>query len=202
MTRIGLSITKRVVFRDSTQEFSNIYYYASPEVSEAKINDGNNLLDELIPKEREMHSTLVTFVNAKAWSADGGPRENEMLVDRPLSGTGTSFAQDTDPERAFLVMWRAGKNRRGKPVYLRKWYHAVGVFNGAIGSLTTAVLAQKTGFTATERTAIANQADKVTRLGNLKQWGLVSEKGRERDGGPPTAHRYYEHHQLGNQWRG
>jgi hypothetical protein len=27
MARIGLSITKSVAFRNSTQEFSNVYYY-------------------------------------------------------------------------------------------------------------------------------------------------------------------------------
>jgi hypothetical protein len=203
MSRIGIAITKRVAFRDSTQEFSNIYHYEDGNPANPTNATALGLIDELAAFEKTIHSGAVTFRRGKCWSAGGTRAENQMLAEKNLAGVGTGSGSDYDAERAYLVMWRAGRNTKGKPVYLRKWYHTLGGFGAAAAvTLSAAVLNNSGGFTQANRDNIANKADEITRIGNLEGWGLVAESGRERDGGPPTAHRYLEHHQMGDQWRG
>ncbi len=199
MPRFGISILKSTAFRDSIQEFSNIYFYAGigtmPNAAQANV-----LIDGLVAKEKGFHSTGVTFIRGMLWKADGTKAQNEMITQKPLSGEGTKpITPGLDRERAFLVQWPAGKNSRGKPVYLKKWYHSCGQFGGF--QITAGHMSNLTGFSSSERAEIANSADAVTRIGSSDEWGLVANSGRERDGGPPIAHRYLEHHQLGDMWR-
>lgn len=200
MADIGIAITKSCAFRDSVQEFTNTYFYGSvgllPNESQALA-----LIDELVANEKTFHSTAVTFVRAKLWSAGGSPAANHMIAQKDLSGTGsTSLSTSLDRERAYLIQWPAGLDVRGHKVYLKKWYHSCGFF--AAHTLGASILANQTGFTTTERAAIAAAADVVTRLGTIpEEWGLKAESGRERDGDGPFAHQYLEHHQLGDMWR-
>lgn len=205
MGQIGISIVKRCVFRDSVQEFANTYHYGSVDANPSEAT-AETLIDELVANEKTFHSSAITFVRASCWSSGGSASSNVMIKQKILSGVGATVAlSGGDPERAFLIMWPAGTDGLGRPVFLKKWYHAVGTFGGVAPS--TAVQGQSTGFTQANRDAIAAAADVVTRIGSLSQWGLVAESGRTRSGGllsadPPICHKYYEHHQLGDQWRG
>ncbi len=201
MSLIGIAITKRVAFRDSTQEYSNIYHYADGNPVDPTSGTALGLIDELVAFEKTIHGNAVTFRRGKCWSAGGTRAENKMIAEKNLSGVGTGNSMDVDAERAFLIMWRAGVNTKGKPVYLRKWYHTLGGFGAAMLGLTQPIISNQSGFTPAQRASIATKADEVTRIGNAEGWSLVAESGRDRDGGEPTAHRYLEHHQLGDQWR-
>jgi hypothetical protein len=199
MPRFGISILKSTAFRDSIQEFSNIYHYAGigsmPNAAQA-----NALIDELTANEKVFHSSAVSFVRGMLWKADGTKAENVMISQKLLSGEGsTPTTPGFDRERAFLVQWPAGTNSRGKPVRLKKWYHSCGQFGGF--QITNGHMSNVSGFSSAERAEIANTADSVTRIGTTDEWGLVAPSGRERNGGAPIAHRYLEHHQLGDQWR-
>ena len=200
MGHIGISITKRVAFRDSTQEFTNVYHYASlnanPNAAEAEA-----LIDEIVAWEQQIHATSVSFIRAKCWSAGGTVQQNRMIFQKNLTGTGAMTTGGYDKERAYLVQWSAGIDNRGRPVKLRKWFHTCGGFGGNVPVPTQAVLENNTAISTTLRNLISTEADKITRIGSLEAWGLVGPTGRERDGGPPTSHRYLEHHQLGDQWR-
>jgi hypothetical protein len=200
MSMLGITVTKQTVFRDSVQEFHNTYHYGSLEAAQIDEAGALVLIDELVGLERTFHATPVTFVRARCWSAGRSRALNVMVAEKSLSGTGTmSASSGFDKERAYLIQWAAGKDVRGNPVTLKKWYHSCGFFGAH--TLGSGVLDQSIGFTTADRTAIANKADGVTRLGQAEQWGMVAASGRERDGGPPTAHKYLEHHQLGDQWR-
>lgn len=197
---MSISITKKVAFRDSVQEFSNVYTYGSLDPADEAA--ARSILPEIVAFEKSIHSSAVTFVRARVWSSGGTIVANQMLYQEALSGTGTSAmsAGSFDRERAYLVLWPAGKDVRGKPVTLKKWYHTCGVWPGTAAS--TAVIENTTGLLAADRTTIATKADEITRVGATEAWGMVADSGRERDGGPPVSHRYLEHHQLGDQWRG
>lgn len=203
MARIGISITKSVAYRDSVQEFSNVYYYENggslPTAAGAAA-----LIDEVTALEKGRHATTVTFVRGRCWSQGGGAASNEMIEQHALTGTGTSTADSTmDRERAFLIRWRAGNDSRGNAVYLRKWYHTCGAFAGASGSISTAVLSQTTGFSNTIRDAILASANAfLSLISSGGGWSLVSKNGRTRSGTGDAAHKYLEHHQLGDMWRG
>jgi hypothetical protein len=203
MAQIGISVTKKTAYRDSVQHFSNIYHYGAAALGNPNEGQAEVLLDIVVAFERSIHGNVVTFADGKVWSSGGTKAENNMLFQKSLSGPGTGPTVGMDKERAFLIMWPAGKNTRGKPVYLRKWYHANGTLASPSAiSLRSEVLEQTSGFTNSERNAIAQKVDEITRIGDgLEEWGLVAESGRERDGGLPIAHRYLEHRQLGDEWR-
>lgn len=201
MARIGISITKNTTFRNSVQEFSNVYYYelfgGLPDSTQA-----NAWIDALVAYEKTFHGTPVNFVRGRLWSQTGDKATSEMISQKNLSGAGsTATSSNMDKERAFLFRLRAGSDSRGNPVYFRKWFHSAGNF-GATGPGAT-VLANTTGWSAGERTSMENTMNKIGDVpidGNAGK--LVSKNGRTATAGATwTAHPYLEHHQLGDQWR-
>lgn len=200
MALFGLSITKKTAFRDSTQEFSNVYHYQytglNPSTSFA-----DQIIDAIVALERARHGAIVTFVFARLWSAGGSPAANQMIFQKPLTGVG-GVANDTaiDKERAILIRWPNGVDARGRPKYLRKWYHTLA---GAPFGVTVAagVTSNSTKFTTAEQTTISNSADAFRApVVNAQSIGLCSPFG-EAAAGAAQAHPYFEHHQFGNQWR-
>jgi len=204
MGRMGVSITKSCSFRGAAQEFSNTYYYEFGTAATATI--GDQLIDLIVALEKPMHSPAITFVRARAWSAGGTAAENNTLATKNLSGAGTGPAELTtmDRERAFLVRFRAGSDSRGRPVYLRKWWH---LMIGAVGgsSISVGQLANTATLDTTQRNQLVSWADSFKQLapaalGGVGPATLVSDKGRNISGAT-TAHQYLEHHQLGDMWR-
>jgi len=201
MAQIGISITKRTAFRDSTQEFSNVYFYIGGSLPDS--TSGNDMIDLVANREKTFHSTDVSFMVGRLWSETGNKATNNMLAQKNLAGTGARTpATADDKERAFLFRLRAGSDSRGNPVYLRKWFHACGSFvSGQV--LTNAVLRNTTGFTQAERDA---QVAAMNNIGDLSPtatlFKLCAKSGRQPDPGANwSAHKYLEHHQLGDQWR-
>jgi hypothetical protein len=193
---VAFSITKSVPFRDSVQEFSNVYHYKTTDRINA--TEGANRIAELVAFEKSIHGATVSFKRGRAWNAGGTNQENDMVHQEALSGNGTNAAGSTqDPERAFLFMWPAGLDSRGKPVFLRKWYHLQA--NIGTASLTTSIVTQASGFTQAQRdnaAAIIN----ACRLIGSGLYQLCAESGRDSQGAA-RMHKYFEHHQLGDQWR-
>jgi hypothetical protein len=202
MARIGIAITKSTPFRNSVQEFSNVYYYdglaGTPTEAEAE-----SLIDEQVVTEKTVHSTAVTFVRGRCWLQAGTPGANIMLKQKNLSGTG-SMPQVTsmDKERAYLFRLRAGVDSRGNPVYLRKWFHVCGeIVSGQTPS--AGVLTQASGWSTAERSA---QVAKMADFGNIGSGGtlgvLCAKNGRTPTAGANwEAHAFLEHRQLGDMWR-
>jgi hypothetical protein len=201
MARFGVSITKSTPFRNSTQEFSNVYYYEAtgqPDASQA-----DTIIDNLTALEKTFHAATVTFVRGRLWSQVGSAGGNEMISQKNLSGTGARTTNSTlDKERAFLFRLRAGVDGRGQPVYLRKWFHACGEFVSG-QTIPTGALQNSSGWTAGERTA---QQTAMQGIGDANGSPLApklcSKSGRlPTVGSTWSAHAFLEHHQLGDQWR-
>jgi hypothetical protein len=209
MSRWGVQIEKSTSYRGATQPFSNTYYYEAAVANTPADNLGviayaNDLLDDVIALERAAFSTDVAFVLARCWSQIGTQSQNEMIVQRSLTGNGSvaSTSGSMDRERAFLVRLRAGVDSRGRPVYLRKYFHLlVGTIGGV--AISTAMLAQTAQLAAAQRTAIESLMDSLKQVtpGAGPNANLVSKNGRAITGGT-TAHPYLEHRQLGDAWRG
>jgi hypothetical protein len=201
MARIGISITKSVSFRGATQEFSNVYYYETSGVPTQAQAD--TFIDNITAMEKTFHSTLVTFVRGRCWTAGGTPAANEMISQKNLSGTGARTTIGSfDKERAYLVRLRAGVDSRGNPVYFRKWYHACGQFTAATG-IGANQLDQTTQISTADKAAIVAA---VAGIGDANGSPLLprlqSKAGRNPDTGATwQSHNYLEHHQLGDQWR-
>jgi len=201
MARIGISITKSTPFRNSVQEFSNVYYYemlSLPNQSEAEA-----IIDNLVTLEKTFHSSAVTFVRGRCWSQVGTPSANEMIAQKNLSGTGSQAAgAGLDKERAYLFRLRAGNDSRGNPVYLRKWYHSCGLFDASV-SLANSLLENTAGFTTGQRTTMQDKMDNIGDANGSSGAPKLCAKG----GRLPTvgqtwvAHQFLEHHQMGDMWR-
>jgi hypothetical protein len=194
----GFSTTKRTPFRDSTQEFTNVYYYrvsatVTPDSElEARLND-------IVTIERDLHSNVVTFIRGRVWEASGGPAENVMRVQINLSGTGNQTTiSSMDKERAVLFQWPAGVDIRGKPVFLRKWFHSCGRCAGV--TFGAAVLDNTVAILAADRATLATRINDLRLIGPLDEYLLVAKSGREHTGAG-FAHPYLEHHQFGDMWR-
>jgi hypothetical protein len=200
VARFGFTITKRVSFRLFQQEFSNTYYYQRALWTPAD-SYLSTLIDEIVTTEKKVHSTDVTFVRGQCWSADLGPVGNQMRVQKDLTGTGLGGTNSSyDRERALLIRWPAGKDIRGRNVYLRKWFHSCGELQGAVVVATSAVLQNTAEISVANRNTVAAIAEELRELGTTELIGLCSKNGRETTGGA-QCHRFLEHHQLGDAWR-
>lgn len=201
MARIGVSITKSTPFRGSTQEFSNVYYYNMASLPSNVEADA--IIDNLTALEKSFHSTAVTFLRGRCWSETGNKLTSQMISQKNLSGTGaTATVSGLDPERAYLFRIAAGIDSRGNPVYLRKWYHPVGVFKATVIANNTH-FTQQAAFTSTERNALVTTMTAITNANNSAgSPEICSKSGRQKD---PLAlwdaHKWLEHHQFGDQWR-
>jgi hypothetical protein len=201
MPRYGVSITKSVPFRNSVQEFSNVYYYEAALMPDAA--KATTIINNLVTLEKTFHSTAVNFVRGRLWSQLGDKALNNMIQQSNLSGTGARpTATAMDYERAFLFRLRAGNDSRGNPVYLRKWYHACGAFNGT-DVPTNAILQNTTGFSVAQRDAQVLQMQAIGDAnGSPDVPKLCAKSGRLPDAGANFfAHAYLEHHQMGDMWR-
>lgn len=198
MAIFAVAITKSTPFRGVNQEFSNVYHYSGtlPVASQA-----DAVMDALKAIEVPFHSSDVTFVRGKLWSAGGSAGSNQMISQKNFSGVGSQAATSTmDRERAVLIRFANGIDVRGRPVYLRKWYHSCGAFAGVLFT-GTGILGNTAQIPGADRTTIQNAADDLLSLTvNSVTYNLCSPKGTA-GGTPVTCHPYLEHHQLGDMWR-
>lgn len=201
MTRFGVSIEKQTNFRGVQQPFANVYHYELP-YNPTDVSQLDTFLNALVVREKVIHASVVSFIRGRVWNTGSGTQAgNQMRVDKALSGVGSGNDTSTwDRERAILIRWPAGTNSRGKPVYLRKWYHTCGNW----GSLTipTGLLGNTAPWGSANQTIIENFADTVQTLdiGGIPIGALCGPGGRATTG-EGQAHPWLEHHQLGDQWR-
>jgi hypothetical protein len=194
--RIGIAIKKAAAFRGVNQEFHNTYFYELPTAVTAP---AESLIDELVTFEKTIHSGSVPFLHGACWSAGGSAGENAMIFQKALTGFGSGTFINADPERAVLIRWPAGFDSRGRPVYLRKWYHTLGNFASAT-PYGTDQLANQQPISTAHRASMATAVNAIKAIGNLEAWQLCAPSGRQPTGDAQT-HPWLEHHQLGDQWR-
>ena len=202
MARFGVNILKRRAFRLGIQHFGNTYYYDDP-LGTPAASTLEALVDDIVAKEKAKHSGNITFVRGRLWSQIGTPSQNQMLIDKTLSGVGSAAASGSmDAERAYLVRFRAGVDSKGRPVYLRKWWHLDAQIGG--GTIVAGDLQQTTELSSAIRTGVEAFADSIKQISvgtPTHTFTLVSKNGRVIDGAT-NAHRFLEHHQFGEEWRG
>jgi hypothetical protein len=197
----GVSIEKTVSFRGVNQVFANVYHYDSGGSAPSDANL-DALIDNMVTKEKAFHSASVTWVRGRVWSAGGSQASNQMRVDKSLSGAGgLSNHPDMDRERAVLVRWRAGSDSRGRPVYLRKFWHVCAQNVGGV-ALAAGILGNTAQFTGTVRDNVETAADGLASIViSATTFTLCGPNGRNITGST-ECHPYLEHHQLGDMWRG
>lgn len=199
MSQIGVSVVMAVPFRGVNQEFSNVFHY-SREVPTANESERDSIIDEIVSILKASHSSDVLFKRAMLWTSGGTPGQNDMLRQRTLSGVGSSAVNASmDRERAVLIRWPAGKDVRGRPVFLRKWFHVCGNYEAS--AFSASILQNTTPILDATRAIIASHANGLKVVGaTVDTWSLCAESGRSVQG-DAECHKYLEHHQLGDMWR-
>jgi hypothetical protein len=200
MPRYGVQVLKRTTYRGGIQHFANTYHYDSVIVS-TDLAGLEALLDHIVAQEKLIHSSDVTFVQGRVWSTGLGQQANQMLVDKQLSGAGSRpINGNLDRERAVLIRWRAGVDNRGRPVYLRKWFHICGEYR--VGTVTAANMQQTSSITSATRDDYKAWGDGIKQLSAGGGTSLLVAQSGRTITGDTQCHPYLEHHQLGDEWRG
>jgi hypothetical protein len=199
MAIFAVSMDKAVTFRGANQLFSNVYHYQGvlPDAAQAAA-----IASHLRSLEGPFHSSDVGFIRYKVWSAGGSSTANQMIAQGNLTGVGTQTVDtNMDRERAVLIRFPNGTDVRGRPVYLRKWYHSCGSCSGV--AFNAAGIYQNTAqITSGNRATIATAADafRSITVGGVT-YTLCSKRGINA-ASAAQCHAYLEHHQLGDAWRG
>lgn len=149
--RVGVAITKGCQWHGQLEEFSNVYNYDVPALTQLALNEADLIIDRLVALEKAVHSSNVSFLEARVWTRGQGAAQNETIRIRDLSGTGTMSASESlYREACIVVRLNTGRNSTtGRRIFLRKYIHATnlptaGSLNAAGVSVLTA--AQKQPF--------------------------------------------------------
>lgn len=123
MAVFAVSITKRINWRGSNQEFSNVYHYKTGLMEPFP---DTTIINKVADAERPIHGGQVEFVRGRTWGPTEGTQENNKMREVvQLSGNGTGPDQSGFyRELAIMVYWPLGRyGSRNRPQYLRKWLH-------------------------------------------------------------------------------
>lgn len=139
----AVQVNKSSSFQGVTEFWSNVYHYFL--ATSLDVTLATDLVDQIAAAEKLCHGNLVTFEDGRVWSVGGTPAQNETVVIRDLSGTG-SMTVSTGMWKESTVVARCDTNRNtstGRRIYLRKYYHSCGLTSGSTnhydgsGALTT-----------------------------------------------------------------
>lgn len=123
--RVAAAVTKSLSWRGHVEQFSNVWHYDFGVGGGITPGAMSALADKIVTEEKLVHSSYVTFVSTRVWETGGTAAENETLLIRDESGTGSLAAvQGIYAECAVLVQWYTGRHSTtGRRIYLRKFIH-------------------------------------------------------------------------------
>jgi hypothetical protein len=150
----SITLVQKFTYRDLDEEFSNRYHFTgTPPADYAGWHTLATALGTLVAS---VFSSNVHIVRAYGYLSDG--TDSVMTVDytvgglSPIAGTAGPVGVFAPGDDAMTVRWDTGRrNSRGKAIYLRKYYHGVGMDSsdsdkvdssqlGALAALGTSLL--------------------------------------------------------------
>lgn len=146
MAIYAASVTKSRSWHGATEKWSNVYHYSL--ATNLDVTLATDLVDQIAAAEKLCHATTVTFEDGRVWEVGGTPAQNETIVIRDLSGTG-SVAPSAAYYLESTIVARCDTNRNtstGKRIYLRKYYHT-----GVVPSASNAQLSGESALGATQK---------------------------------------------------
>jgi hypothetical protein len=159
VTQIAIRIDKSFSYRTVAERWSNKYHLSGTEP--ANPTEWGALVDALVAVEKAIFPSTTTIVYAAGYYGDTLPavftRDYTLTPFTPVAGTYTYTAGagtvQAPGDAAAWVRWPTGQfNSKGRPIYLRKYYHdpivvppdaLFGSYKTALGTLATAL---ETGF--------------------------------------------------------
>lgn len=138
---VGLTIVKAFTYRgDANEEWSNQYWLTGPIPSDSIA--WRALFDSVCATEKTLYEPPCRIVRGYGYDSDVENAPAVWSVDltvapnAPITGTFTGHEglADAPGDAAVWVRWKTSRlNVKGKPIYLRKYFHAVkldGLNNG------------------------------------------------------------------------
>jgi hypothetical protein len=130
---VGLVIVKQFTYRgDATEEFSNDYHFTGATPADATA--WKALADALITQEKTCYTNGARVVRAYGYDSDAANAHavwswdylaNATTVAGTMAQTGGQLPAG---DQAAQLRWKTSRlNTKGKPIYLRKYFHAVPV---------------------------------------------------------------------------
>lgn len=135
-------VIKSFEYRGHAEEFSNEYTFTGATPADAAA--WRTLFDALVLQEKTCYPSLVTVVAGYGYDSEAANAHAVWSVDMTVSPNapvaGTCALNTTDRmspgDCAVWVRWKTDRlNSRGKPVYLRKYFH--GAINQGGGTIDT-----------------------------------------------------------------
>lgn len=189
-TQVGMTIRKRFSYRgDATEEYSNTYWLSGTVPADS--TGWRTLFDALVTAEKVCYPSNVAVIGGYGYDNNDGHKSGddppaspavwsvdlrvspETVVAGTLSPGGT-WAQAPGDAAVWLRI-KTDRMARGKPVYLRKYFHPAIVNTAAspdtinaaqATNLTAFATALKTGIGASSRTLqAAGHADALLAVG-------------------------------------
>lgn len=147
---VGMTIIKFFPYRTNPQEeWSNQYHLtgALPADDTAWLA----LFNALATQEKTLYPSSCKIVAAYGYTSDDPNQHAQWVHDlslSPISGTYSSTgAVEAPGDDAGLVSWKTSRtNSRGKPIYLRKYFHGVANVLGSPDLVESAQLALYNAF--------------------------------------------------------
>jgi hypothetical protein len=144
-TVVGITLIKKFTYRgDPLEEFSNDYHFTGSVPA-----DGTAwlaLIDALVAQEKLVYGSGVAVIAAYGYDSDD-PTAHAVYshtYTTPVAGTlTTSSGYQCPGDAAVWVRWKTSRlNSKGKPIYLRKYFHDA--FNQGVGNVDLPIAVQVT----------------------------------------------------------
>ena len=125
----SITIIKRMSYRgDTSEEWSNRYFLDGPDPTSS--TEWMDIFTPLATAEKDLYLSDHAIVGAYGYTDDADSAASVWSRDLRASGSiAGSFAPGagsikTPGDAAFTVRWKTSRlNSKGKPIYLRKYYH-------------------------------------------------------------------------------
>jgi hypothetical protein len=142
-SQVGLTLVKRFTYRgDSTEEFSNTYHLTGG--IPADDTAWKALADALIVSEKACYTSQAAVVRAYGYDSDADDAHAVYVHDylaAAASVPGTlalGAGAYTAGDQAAWVRWKTSRlNTKGKPIFLRKYFHSIVTGGTGIGGADT-----------------------------------------------------------------
>lgn len=150
---VGLTVIKKFSYRgNANEEWSNDYHLDGAIPADAAA--WRTLFDALVVQEKPCYLSNVSVVAGYGYDSDDPNAHAVWSVDlttspnTPVAGTGTFTAGTASPgDAAVWVRWKTSRtNTKGKPIYLRKYFH--GAVNQGSGNQDLVIAGQVTALNA------------------------------------------------------
>lgn len=196
----SVTLIKKMSYRGNpNEEWSNKYFLTGG--VPASDAEWLALVNALKAQERTCYSLNMTIVRAYGYNsdelnADSVYQRDMVAATETVVGTLSSTGgQLTQAESAAWVRWKTSRMSRGKPIYLRKYFHGIYAASSTTDTLSPATVTALQAFGAKMRdgtfldgrTVRARNQTGETFLGHSISTYLTTRELKRRGKRPPTG---------------